>query len=269
VVAVVLQTTVLLLVPGDLAYASLLGGLALAAGLVADSLSHRAQRSRDAELRSELEEARAEIAGLHELAREHDDDTAALIHEAKTPLSVLKLSVGRHEELDRLEHILETGLFASRARSFASDFLLQDVNLRPLVAQTAARFAPAFLARRLTFSLGEGSVTVLSDPKWLSFVLSQLLSNALKYVPEGGEVKVSFGSEPGDAWLAVDDNGPGFAAEDLPRLFDRGYTGHSRRTVESTGMGLYLAAQLCAKLGHHLQASNRSEGGARFELSKM
>jgi signal transduction histidine kinase len=270
-----LQTAVLSLAPGDLLYGGLLAVLPLTAGLAWDAVLHHRARGREAERVAELAGIRAELARAHEMAREHDDDTAALIHEAKTPLSVLKLAVrgnsgvprGWEEELDRLEQILETGLFASRVNSFASDYLLQDMDLRALCAQTAARFAPAFLSRRLKFSMAEGTATALTDPKWLACVLSQLLSNALKYVPEGGEVRVTIVGVPSAPQLAVEDNGPGLAPEDLPRLFDRGFTGHSRRTVQATGLGLYLAARLCAKLGHRLTAENRPEGGARFVVA--
>jgi signal transduction histidine kinase len=238
----------------------------------------------DAALEALRQAERAERGAMDLERRKRDDDHASLIHEAKTPIAALSLALESRErqpelgeaesdflravrgEVGRLELILERGLFASRAESFASDFLLEELDLRRLVTGVAARFAPAFLDGRLAFSLAPESARVLTDPKWLAFVLSQIFSNALKYLPPGGEVRASCRAEPSGVVLDIEDNGPGIAAEDLPRLFDRGFTGHARRSVHSTGMGLYLAARLCAQLGHELSASQVASGGARFSI---
>lgn len=261
-----------------------------------ESLFGRCAPAREAEARFGLEAgleralaglaavAKAERASLETERRNRDDDHASLVHEAKTPVAALSLALEKRErelnlsdseldllraarrEIGRLELILERGLFTSRAESFAADFLLEETDLRRLAAAVAARFAPAFLDRRLAFSLAPETCRVLTDPKWLSFILSQLFSNALKYVPPGGAVAVRCRAGLREACLEIEDNGPGIATEDLPRLFERGYTGHARRTVHSTGMGLYLARRLALRLGHELEAGNVATGGARFTL---
>ncbi len=252
--------------------------------------------------------ARVEGAARETQDRSREDGFAALIHELKTPVTALRLyaekqsrlselSPGEAElldllggELDRIDSILERGLFASRAESFASDYLIEETDLRTLAARTASRFAKAFVAGGISFSLGTGTARVLTDPKWLSFVISQVFSNSLKYVPRGGSVSLrvipASGPDPEprsgalngaaaalrEDRLVMEDSGPGFAPEDLPRVFDRGYSSASGRAERAgaacaqTGMGLYLASRLCARLGHSIDAGNGESGGARIVL---
>ena len=109
---------------------------------------------------------------------------------------------------------------------------------------------------------------MVTDAKWLGFVVEQVLSNALKYTPEGGSITID---AEAPATLCIRDTGIGITAEDLPRIFDRGYTGRNGRTYrQASGIGLYLCRRICRDLGHTITASSAAGEGTvlRLDLSR-
>jgi signal transduction histidine kinase len=222
------------------------------------------------------------------------DSPAAWIHELKTPVSALRLILesrdpagadldrllpGIEEEVDRLESLLEEALFEARAESFDRDCLISEVDVRRLAAEAAALLSRSFMAAGVSFSMDAFSLRALSDPKWLSFVLRQILGNAVKYTPRGGGVRVSARRTADGEALVISDTGPGIDAADLPRVFDRGFTGAAGRgpsasrdgtpsaAARSTGLGLYLCRRLCEKLGHGLAAASGPGEGSAFVIT--
>ena len=124
-----------------------------------------------------------------------------------------------------------------------------------------------FILKKISLDFQETARQVLTDEKWLQFVIEQLLSNALKYTPEGGCVRVYGDGET----LAIADSGIGIRPEDLPRVFERGFTGcNGREERRSTGIGLYLCRRVTEKLGHGLTLASRPGQGtiARLELGR-
>jgi signal transduction histidine kinase len=218
------------------------------------------------------------------------DSPAAWIHELKTPLSALRIILESRdraetdqealvgaieEEVGRLESLLEAALYESRAESFDRDYLISEVDVRRLVSLSAAALSRAFMAAGVSFAMEEFSLRTPSDPKWLSFVLRQILLNAVKYTPRGGCVRVSVRSGPDSEELVIRDSGPGIAPRDLPRLFERGFTGEGGHgdpgsggaASRSTGLGLYLSKRLCGKLGHGLSAESVPGAGSAFVIA--
>ena len=124
-----------------------------------------------------------------------------------------------------------------------------------------------FILKKITLDFRETGKTVLTDGKWLGFVVEQVLSNALKYTPEGGTIRV-YGD--GDTVVIADD-GIGIRPEDLPRVFEKGFTGYNGRTErKSTGIGLYLCKQVCERLCHGITVTSRPGQGTlvRLDLSR-
>ena len=111
------------------------------------------------------------------------------------------------------------------------------------------------------------TLEVQSDPKWLQFIVNQLLTNSLKYTEQGGEIIISVVDTPKEKQLLIRDNGIGISQKDLPRIFNRGFTGETGRThAKSTGMGLYLAQQLSNKLGHYISCTSKVNEFTQFIL---
>ena len=133
--------------------------------------------------------------------------------------------------------------------------------------QSVRKFARLFILKKISLDFQETGRTVLTDEKWLSFVIEQLLSNAVKYTPEGGRVRVYGDGET----LVIADSGIGIRPEDLPRVFEKGFTGfNGREDKKSTGIGLYLCRQVADRLNHGISIASRPGQGTlvRLDLSR-
>ncbi|MGM0877185.1 MAG: ATP-binding protein [Bacillota bacterium] len=201
------------------------------------------------------------------------------VHQMKTPISVIHLSIqdldedglleSIDEELDRLKKGLEMVLFSSRLDMFERDFHVENINLYNLVRELTSNQKRLFIRNRVYPELSiEPSLTVTSDEKWLSFVISQLITNSVRYTVEKGK-KIVFRSRQFEnkTVLEVIDQGIGIPKSDLPRVFDPYFTGENGRGFqESTGMGLYLVKQICEKLGHRVEIESDVKSGTIVRL---
>ncbi len=192
-------------------------------------------------------------------------------HQIKTPIAAMGLMLqedpsqrGREleAELFRVERYVELVLSYLRLGGSATDYLIREQPLDPILRQAVRRYAPLFIRGKVSLELRETELRVLTDEKWLQLVVEQVLSNAVKYTP-GGRVTVwTEGS-----WLMVEDNGVGIAPEDLPRIFDRGFTGcNGRMDKRATGIGLYLCRQICRRLGHTIAVDSEPGRGTRVTI---
>lgn len=192
------------------------------------------------------------------------------VHEIKTPIASAKLVADNHpgpgtaamaEELERVEDFVEQALYYARSANVEKDYLIREYALSDLVYPVLKKYARSCIERRITPCLGELTALVYTDGKWVQFILGQLLSNAVKYSPEGGKISITASEQPHCVLLTLEDQGIGIPAADLPRVFDKGFTGRNGRLHEkSTGMGLYLCRQLCDKLGLGLSLSSPGQG---------
>lgn len=196
-------------------------------------------------------------------------------HQIKTPIAAMRLLLqnddtqrGRELSAERfkIEQYVEIVLQYLRLGSDTTDYLIREVPLEPLVRQAVRKYAQLFIHSKVSLHLQPMALQVLTDEKWLGFVVEQVLSNAVKYA-RGGDVEVF---AQGDT-LVVRDNGIGIAPEDLPRVFENGYTGCNGRTDRrSTGIGLYLCRQICDRLGHKISIASQVGRGTevRIELGR-
>ena len=147
--------------------------------------------------------------------------------------------------------------------SLAGDLVIREEPLEPIVRECVRKYAPLFIAKHLSVQMEQLERTVTTDSKWLAFILEQLLSNAVKYTHAGG-VRIACEGE----WLVVEDTGVGIRAEDLQRVFEKGYTGHNgRMDKKATGIGLYLTRRVLTMLGHSIHIDARPGGGTRVHIS--
>ncbi len=187
------------------------------------------------------------------------------VHQIKTPIAAMRLLLQAGEgealsplygELTRVEGYVGMVLSYLRLESEQTDYLFKKVRLDKQVRQAVRRLSRLFIGGGLSVSAELPEATVTTDAKWLSIVLEQLLSNAVKYTPRGGKVTVSYIKNQ----LTISDTGIGIRAEDLPRVFERGYTGFNGHNEEhSSGLGLYLCRRIMEGLGGGI--SIRSEVG--------
>ncbi len=194
-------------------------------------------------------------------------------HQIKTPIAAMGLLLQEEPrpelegELLKIEQYVEMVLGYLRLGSDSTDYVFRNCRLDDLLRQAVRKYARLFILKKISLDFQETGRTVLTDGKWLSFVLEQLLSNAVKYTPPGGLIRV-YGD--GDT-LVIADNGIGIQPEDLPRVFEKGFTGfNGREDKKSTGIGLYLCRQVLDRLNHGISISSRPGQGTlvRLDLSR-
>lgn len=175
-------------------------------------------------------------------------------HQIKTPIAAMRLLLSDkeesecEEELFKIEQYVEMVLTYLKVDHQGNDFQFEFVDIDSCIKQCIRKYAKLFIRKKLQLNYEARSLQVLTDEKWLCFVIEQLLSNAIKYTPSGYvniEVK--------DEMLIIEDSGIGIQKEDLPRVFEKGFTGYNgRKDKKSSGIGLYLVKQVCNRLGYKI-----------------
>ena len=193
-------------------------------------------------------------------------------HQIKTPIASMGLQLQSQDtpltrqlsvELARIGQYVEMVLVFLRLDSQSTDYVFREYALDEILRRSLRSFAGEFISRRLKLCYTPTELKVVTDEKWLSFVVEQVLSNALKYTPEGS-VSI-YAEEP--ATLCIRDTGIGIAPEDLPRIFERSYTGYQGRADHrASGIGLYLCKQICDRLGHTIRAESRVGEGTVIRI---
>lgn len=181
-------------------------------------------------------------------------------HQIKTPLTALQLLAAEIEEPEKAEvlmHLFEIEQYSDmmlqyiRLEGDGTDYVLKAYQVRAMVNQAVKYFSRIFISKRITVKVEiPEDMKVVTDEKWMVFVLKQLISNALKYTKKGN-VTISMDEK---MVLKIEDTGIGITAEDLPRIFERGYTGYNgRKDKKATGLGLFLVKQILQQLNHGIE----------------
>ncbi len=215
------------------------------------------------------ERARLDAAADAE-RRDAADYYAMWAHQIKTPIAAMRLLLQQPEldrgsleaELFRIEQYVGMVLGYLKLEGDSNDFVLRKRRLDDVVRGCVRKYARLFIIKKLPLNFEETRMTVLTDDKWLAFMIEQLLSNSLKYTSQG-EIRIYADGKA----LVVEDTGIGISAEDLPRLGERGFTGYNgREDKKSTGLGLYLCRRICVKLGHKLVIESTPDVGTRVKI---
>jgi signal transduction histidine kinase len=193
------------------------------------------------------------------------------VHQIKTPIAAMRLLLQAEEtsqnaalsaELFKIEQYVEMVLQYLRLGSETTDFVFKACDLDGVIRQSVRKYARLFILKKLQLDFRESGTAVLTDEKWLSFVIDQILGNALKYTNAG---TVSIYTE--ENALIIEDTGIGIRPEDLPRVFDKGFTGYNgREDKKSTGIGLYLSKRITNQLGHTLTITSTPGHGTRVRV---
>lgn len=195
-------------------------------------------------------------------------------HQIKTPIAAMRLilqAAGESEEnseldeqLFKIEQYVEMVLTYVRSEDTGGDYVITKQNLDKTVRDAVRKYRKSFIRKHITLELEETGLTIVTDEKWLSFALEQLMSNALKYTPPGGTIHIF---SPADNTLCISDTGIGIAPEDLPRVCEKGFTGYNGRAdKKSTGIGLYLVKRVLVKLSHTLEISSEIGSGTTVSI---
>ncbi len=194
------------------------------------------------------------------------------VHQIKTPISSMRLALqedyskkGRelYEDLQRIEQYVDMVLCYLRLDNSTTDYVIKEYDLDEIIKQAVRKFASQFIYRKLKLEYEPLNYKVLTDEKWLLFVIEQVLSNALKYTKTG---TISIILEKPET-LCIRDTGIGIAPEDLPRIFEKGYTGYNGRSnKKASGIGLHLCRRICDNLGHTISAVSIIDDGTIVKI---
>lgn len=224
-------------------------------------------------------EKMSELQSTERIKRQEMKDYYSMwAHQIKTPLAAMKVLVqaaggtedartyellqDMQTELFKTEQYVEMVLTYVRMEDMSGDLVLKNCSLDDLVKQALKKYSRMFAMQKLSLHYAPLQTEVTTDEKWLVFVLEQILSNALKYTAEGS---ISIYMEEG--WLVIEDTGIGICPEDLPRIFEKGFTGYNGRSdKKSTGIGLYLCKQIVEKLRCQIRVESEVGKGTRVML---
>lgn len=197
------------------------------------------------------------------------------VHQIKTPIAAMRLILQGEssnseenrelfEELQKIEQYVEMVLCYLRLDTDSTDYVIKEYDLDEIIKQAVRKYASQFIRRKIALEYEPVRCHVLSDEKWLLFVVEQVLSNALKYTKSG---MISITMEPPKI-LCIRDTGIGISPEDLPRIFEKGFTGYNgRKDKKASGLGLYLCRRICDKLGHKISAVSAVGSGTVVRIN--
>lgn len=194
------------------------------------------------------------------------------VHQIKTPISVMRMLLQREDtkenrallsELFRIEQYVEMVLSYLRLGSESSDFVIQTYDIDGILKSAIHKYAPQFIEKKIALSYESVHMDVLTDEKWLTFIVEQIFSNSIKYTKTGS---VTIEVTP-DAVLKISDTGIGIAPEDLPRIFEKGFTGfNGRADKKATGLGLYLCKEVADRLAHKISVESQVDRGTTVSI---
>lgn len=198
------------------------------------------------------------------------------VHQVKTPIAAMNLILqtgggADHSQLStelfKVEQYVEMVLQYLRADSPSADLVIREYSLDAIVKKAIHKYAPVFIRKKIVLDYRPAACLVRTDEKWLLFVIEQLLSNALKYT-DSGRISVCQEAEGEEIrTLVIEDTGRGITPEDIPRVFEKGYTGcNGRVNQSSTGIGLYLCKKIMTRLAHEMVIESEPGVGTKVKL---
>ena len=188
------------------------------------------------------------------------------IHEVKIPISSLVLMMHNKKNIDKrfiqeirkLDNYIDQVLFYVRSNYTEQDFLFKKISLNKIISQVAIKNIDDLRLNKVNLEVLVSDIVITTDPKWLEFIINQIVNNSIKYKKENNSyIKIYSKSYQDRVSLFIEDNGIGIPRKDLSSVFNKSFTGENgRNTTKSTGMGLYIAKKLCMKLGHKIEISS-------------
>ena len=241
------------------------------------------------ELAKKLYQAKQELISKNRIAKKELLDYYGMwVHQIKTPIAALDILLQNTErmlyqldekemmqkaisvsdmkmELFKIEQYVEMALNYLRVEDISSDLVFKKHELDDMVRQVIRKYAKIFISKKIKIDFKLTKACIVTDEKWFIFVLEQIISNALKYIKKG-QIFIYMKEKS----LVIEDTGIGIPAEDLPRIFEKGFTGYNgRENKKSTGIGLYLCKNIMDKLQWNITADSEVGRGTKIYLTKM
>ncbi len=211
------------------------------------------------------------------LQKEYREYIETWVHEIKTPISSSKLIIENSEskeknalsdEIRKIEEYINQALYYSRSTDVSKDYIVKEFEIKEAVQEAIRNNRHDFINKRISVDIENVSGRVVTDIKWIKFIINQIIINSIKYSKNSsGSLKVYTAEGKDNLILTIEDNGIGISKSDVGRVFDKGFTGENgRRYGKSTGIGLYLCKKLCEKLGLGISLESVEDEGTKVNL---
>ena len=229
-----------------------------------------------------LKEQNGELKSQERIFKQEMSDYYSMwVHQIKTPIAAMHVLQQILEEeypeqkyikeikleLFKIEQYVEMVLTYLRMGEMSGDLKFEKYSLDAIVRQVIRKYSQMFILRKIHLQYAKTSQCIVTDEKWLQFVLEQVLSNALKYTKDGGMIFIYTEEKENKKCLVIEDSGIGIQAEDLPRVFEKGFTGYNGRAdKKSTGIGLYMCKKIMERLNHQIWIESEVDKGTKEYL---
>lgn len=219
-----------------------------------------------------LFDGRAEIISQNDIKRRETSEYYTMwVHQIKTPIAAMRLMLQAQQdqkltvELIQIEQYVDMALNYVRLDSIHNDLEIKLCRLDDVIGKALKKFSRIFIMNKVSLNFEPTNQTVLTDEKWLGFVLEQIISNALKYTKSGA---ITIETVPNKRnHLVIRDTGIGIRGEDLPRVFEKGFTGYNgRQDKKSSGIGLYMCQKVMNVLSHKITMESELGVGTAVTL---
>lgn len=230
-----------------------------------------------------LKEQNSELKSQERIFKQEMSDYYSMwVHQIKTPIAAMHVLQQTLEEeypeekyikeikleLFKIEQYVEMVLTYLRMGEMSGDLKFEKYSLDVIVRQVIRKYSQMFILRKIHLQYAKTSQYIVTDEKWLQFVLEQVLSNALKYTKDGGMIFIYTEEKENKKCLVIEDSGIGIQAEDLPRVFEKGFTGYNGRAdKKSTGIGLYMCKKIMERLNHQIWIESEVDKGTKVYLA--
>jgi signal transduction histidine kinase len=199
------------------------------------------------------------------------------VHEIKTPIASTMLFIENNadtipsqikSEIQKIEGYVEQVLYYSRSNDVNKDYIVKEFNLENIIRKVIRKNAKDCISKRISIDVKNIDNIVYSDPKWIEFIINQILINSIKYSKsENPNIKIDSKLNKNNIVLTIKDNGVGISEKDVNRVFEKGFTGENgRQYSKSTGIGLYLCKKLCNKLGLNIHLTSKKHEGTTVSI---
>lgn len=237
------------------------------------------ERVMDEMMRETIQHYQQELSTMKDTTLLESNYTAAWVHEVKAPLTAMKMTIDENRtdakirkieaEWLRINLLIDQQLSIARLSSHETDYLLENVSVQRIVSAEVKELASWCLEKRIAVEFVGDEIEAVTDEKWCRFIIRQILTNAVKYSPVGSVITITFQThESGNSQLIIADMGSGIQKHELPRIFEKGFTGGTGRLNNAaTGLGLYLAQTVSTKIDVNLSVHSEVGVGTRFTLT--
>jgi len=215
-----------------------------------------------------------EIGKITEEKQDYQEYVESFAHEIKIPIGALSLTFDNtknytlKKETDKIFQLVEQMLYYARSENTEKDYFVKQLQLDEVIHNVILKFRHSLMERKTIINIHDIENVIYTDEKWLTFILSQIVQNAIKYFDKQENKLTIYSQDNGtNILLVIEDNGCGIKASDLSRVFEKGFTGSNRNKANATGMGLYLSKKLCDRLGLKLDIASTEKEYTRLTIT--